>query len=84
LWLCRARRVPFARNLQANQSGPDRDFVADLGAKPDDLAIDRRGNFDRRLVGHYGGKSRVRAHEVADFDVPLDEFGFGDSFADVG
>ena len=79
-----ARRVPFAGNLQADQIGPDRDFVADLGPQPDDLAIHRRGDFDRRLVGHHGGKGRVRAHQVADLDVPLDEFGFGDAFADVG
>ena len=79
-----ARRIPFAGNLQADQIGPDRNFVADLGAQPSDLAIHRRGDLDRRLVGHHGGKGRVRAYQVADFDVPLDELGFGDALADVG
>ena len=72
------------RDLQADEIGPDRDHVADLGAQPDDLAIHRRGDFDRRLVGHHGGEDRVLAHQVADLDVPLDEFGFGDAFADIG
>ena len=45
---------------------------------------DRRGNFDRRLVGHHRGERRVLAHQVADFDVPFDEFGFGDALADIG
>ena len=42
------------------------------------------GNLHRRLVGHDGGEDRVLAHEVADLDVPLDELGLGDAFADVG
>ena len=49
-----------------------------------DLAVDGRGNLDRRLVGHDGGEQRVLAHEVADLDVPFDELGLGDAFADIG
>ena len=43
-----------------------------------------RGYFDRRLVGHHRAENIVLAHEVADLDLPLDQFGLGDAFADVG
>ncbi len=71
-------------NLQPDQRRADRDGVADLGAEPEDFAVDRRGDFDGRLVGHDRGEHRVLAHEVADLDVPFDEFGLGDAFADIG
>ena len=76
--------IALARHLQPHDRRADRHRVADLGAQPQDLAIDRRGDFDRRLVGHHGGEHRVLAHEVADLDVPFDEFGLGDAFADIG
>ena len=79
-----ARGVAVARDLQADEIGTDRDHVADLGTQPNDLALDRRRNLHRRLVGHDGREDRIFADKVADLDVPLDELGFGDTFADIG
>ena len=47
------------------------------------LALDRRGDFHRRLVGHDFGDDLVFGHRVTDGDVPLDQFGLGGAFADV-
>ena len=75
-------RVAF--DLQPDQRRADRDGVADLGAEPDHLAVDRRGDLDGRLVGHHRGEHRVLAHDVAGLHVPFDELGLGDALADVG
>ena len=50
----------------------------------DDLAGDRRGHLDRRLVGHHVDERRVFLDDVADAHVPGDDLGFGGAFADVG
>ena len=76
--------VAVARNLQADKVGTDSDHIANLGAQPNNLALDRRGDFDRCLVGHDRRKCCILADKIADLDVPLDEFGFGDTLADVG
>ena len=47
-------------------------------------ARDRRGDLDRRLVGHHVGQHLVLDDLVADLDVPFDDLGLGDAFADVG
>ena len=43
----------------------------------------RRGDLDRRLVGHHGRQDLVFDDLVADHDVPFDDLGFGNAFADV-
>ncbi len=80
----RSRRGAFAFDLETNQGRADGDGVADIGAEPQDLAFDGRRNLDGRLVRHDGGEQRILAHEVADLDVPFDELGLRDAFADVG
>ena len=55
-------------------------YLAHLGAEPEDLALDRGRNFNRRLVGHNRAEDRVLAHQIADLHVPLDEFGLGHAF----
>ena len=50
----------------------------------DDLAGDGGGHFHRSLVGHHVDEGGVFLDEVADLDVPGDDFGFGGAFADVG
>ena len=79
-----APQRPSPAHLQPHDRRADGDDVADLGAQPGDLAIGRRGDLDRRLVGHHRGEDRVLAHEVADLDAPFDEFGLGDALADIG
>ena len=74
----------FASDLQADEIGADCDHIADLGAEPNNLALDRRRDFHRRLVGHDRCKERILPDKIADLDVPLDELGFGDTFADIG
>jgi hypothetical protein len=48
------------------------------------LAADRRGDLHRGLVGHHVGDDLVLGHQVADLDVPGDQFGLGGAFAHVG
>ena len=43
-----------------------------------------RFHLDRRLVGHHVGERLVLVDLVADLDVPGDDLGLGDAFADVG
>ena len=47
-------------------------------------ARDRRFHLDRRLVGHHVGELLVFLDRVADLDVPGDDLGLGNAFADVG
>ena len=62
----------------------DRNLVADFARQLDHLAGDRAFHFDRRLVGHHVGDLLVLADHVADLDVPGDDLGLGNAFADVG
>ena len=43
-----------------------------------------RFHLDRRLVGHHVGDLLVLGDRVADLDVPGDDLGLGNAFADVG
>ena len=43
-----------------------------------------RFHLDRRLVGHHVGELLVFLDAVADLDVPGDDLGLGDAFADIG
>ena len=63
---------------------PIGDLVADFAGKLDHLAGDRAFHLDRRLVGHHVGDLLVLADRVADLDVPGDDLGLGNAFADVG
>ena len=76
--------VIFASDLQADKVGTDGDHIADLGAEPNNLALDRRGNLHRRLVRHDRCKGCILPDKIADLDVPLDELRLGDTFADIG
>ncbi len=78
------RRTSFALHFQPDQRRAHRHGIPDLGAEPENLAADRRGNFHRRLVGHHSRENRVLPHEVADLDVPFHQFGLRDAFADIG
>ena len=55
-----------------------------VAGKVIELAGDRRFHFDRRLVGHHVGDLLVLGDRVADLDVPGDNLGLGNAFADVG
>ena len=68
-----ARGLATSRRIKI---GADRDHVADLRAKPDNLALDRRRDLDGRLVGHDRREDGVLPDEIADLDMPLNEFGF--------
>ena len=61
----------------------DRNLVADLARKLDDLARDRRFHLHRRLVGHHVGDLLVFLDAVADLHVPGDDLRLGNAFADV-
>ena len=65
-------------------SDADREHLADLAAKREHLAGDRRRDLDRGLVGHHVGEALVLGDRVAGCDVPGDELDLGDAFADVG
>ena len=43
----------------------------------------RRFHLDRRLVGHHVGQLLIFLDALADLDVPGDDFGLGNAFADV-
>ena len=83
----RSRRhflVAFARDLQADQLGADRQDAAHLAAQRHDGPGDRRRDLHGRLVGHDGGQKLVLQHRLADLDMPFDDLGLGDALADIG
>ena len=82
-WLS-AATVVVALGLDLDQHAADRDLVADFAGQLGHRARDRRFHFDRRLVGHHVGELLVFLDAVADLDVPRDDFGLGNAFADVG
>ena len=73
-----------AFGLDHREHRADRHLVADFARELDHLAGDRAFHLDRRLVGHHVGDLLVLADRVADLDVPGDDFGLGNAFADVG
>ena len=60
------------------------DDYADLAGQFDHGAGDWRFHFHRRLVGHDVGDDLVLGDNIADLDVPADQFGLGGAFAHVG
>ena len=80
---CR-RRLPSPATFSRTSGEPTATVSPISAPSHSDLAVDRRRDLDRRLVGHDGGEHRVLAHEVADLDVPFDELGLGNAFADIG
>ena len=73
-----------AFGLDHREHRADRHLVADFARELDHLARDRAFHLDRRLVGHHVGDLLVLADRVADLDVPGDDLGLGNAFADVG
>jgi len=67
-----------------HQCRSDRHLIADLTRQFDHGARNRRFHLDRRLVGHHVGDRLILLDAVAELDVPGDDFGLGDAFADVG
>src|SRR3546814_20536526 len=59
------------------------DWSSDV-CSSDLLARYRGFHLDRGLVGHHVGELLVLLDRVADLDVPLDDLGLGNAFADVG
>ena len=59
-------------------------MLARFAVQGDDGPGDRTGQFDRGLVGHDVGDDLVLGDDVADLDVPADQFGLGGAFAHVG
>ena len=84
LLVARLSRAFVTRSLDLDQHAADRDLVADFAGQLDDLARDRRFHFDGGLVGHHVGELLVFLDPVAELDVPRDDLGLGDAFADVG
>ncbi len=71
-------------DLDADELGADGQHLAGFADAERDDTRDGGGDLDRRLVGHHVGEDRVGRDLIADLDVPLDQFGLGDAFADVG
>jgi hypothetical protein len=76
--------IAVSWNLHADKVGTDGNHIANFGAQPKNLAVDGRWDLYGRLVGHDRRKYRVLPDNIANLDVPLDEFGFGDTLADIG
>ena len=75
-------RAPFGLDLDQHRA--DRDLVADFARELSDDARDGRFHLHGRLVGHHIGELLVFLDPVADLDVPGDDLGLGDAFADIG
>ena len=73
-----------ALSFNLDQHRTDGDLVADFAGQLLDHAGDRRFHLDRRLVGHHVGELLVFLDLVADLDVPGDDLGLGNAFANVG
>ena len=88
---CRSRRPAALRRVSArpatsmpHQLGADRQHAADLAAQRERPCRRPARDLHRRLVGHHVGEHLVLRDHVADLDVPGDDLGLGDAFADVG
>ena len=73
-----------AGGLDHRQHGADRYLVAHFAGELEHLARDRAFHLDRRLVGHHVGELLIFLDHVAHLDVPGDDLGLGNAFADVG
>ena len=91
---CRCRRccrgwcrcLPLRRRAggEADQLATHAQHAADFAAQRQHAPGDRRRNLDRRLVGHDVGHRLVFCDLVSHRDMPGDEFGFDDAFAQIG
>ena len=72
------------RGFDHDQRCADRDLIADLARQFDHHARHRRFHLDGRLVGHHVGDVLVFLDAIAHGDVPGDDLGLGDAFADIG
>ena len=71
-------------HFDADDFCADCDHLADHAAECQHGAGHGRWNLDRGLVGHHVDQVLVFGHGVAYLHVPLDQFDFGNTFADVG
>ena len=80
------RRVvnALAFGLDHRERRADRHHVADFAREFDDDPRNRRFHLDGRLVGHHVGELLILLDRVADLDVPRDDLGLGNAFADIG
>ena len=78
------RLAAGALGLEHHQHRADGIMSPSSPASSSDLAGDRAIHLDRRLVGHHVDELLVLVDRVADLDVPGDDLGLGDAFADVG
>ena len=69
--------------LDHHQRRADRHLVADLAGQFDYRARHRRLHLDGGLVGHHVGDLLVFLDAVTHSDVPGDDLGLGNAFADV-
>ncbi len=69
--------------LDHHQRGTDRHLIPDLARQLDDDARYGRLHLDRRLVGHHVRDRRILLDAVADRDMPCDDLGLRDAFADI-
>ena len=77
------RRLALARHVEHHEVGADRPLLAGLAVDRDDSAGDRRGQFDRRLVGHDLDERIFFPDYLARLDVPGDDLGLGHALADI-
>jgi hypothetical protein len=78
------RRSPHRTlNLDHHQRRTNRDHFAFCARHFTDNARNRAFHLDGRLVGHHVGKRLVFLDPVARLDMPGDDFGLGNAFADV-
>ena len=78
------RASVLARPLEADERRAEVHDVARASEELLDLARPRRGNLDHRLRGLDGDERLVGLDVVAGGDVPLDDLGLLQSFAQVG
>jgi hypothetical protein len=79
----RVLRIPCPLDLELDQRTAHGDHGAGLAVQGDDLAGHRGGDLDRGLVGHDVGDDLVLGDDLAELDVPADQFGLGGALADV-
>jgi hypothetical protein len=75
--------LAVAVGLDHHQRRADRHLIADFAGELDHHARHRRFHLDGRLVGHHVGDLLVLLDALADLDVPRDDLGLGDAFADI-
>ena len=75
---------PAARDLEPDQLGADSQHAADLAAQRDDVPATGDGISTVALSVITSARTWSSGTDVADLDVPFDDLGLGDAFADVG